>query len=295
MKALVTRSIGAAALILAITPVMSGMAEAKMKEMKFHVVQNEFSNLPAMEMKYEGGKWVWANKSQNFNIQVKVKLRAIANKFTSGKIALPEIGMNLWSMPSNYATNNFETLDTVTIGKTYLTPLQGKAAALCSVFGGETKTIRDMTVAAVLSVSQSADVHRKNGSMPVKVVCQPKKEPQRVPSSFKVSDVKLYTLPAKPQCGKPVNLVAEFHANMPGKVDFQLFRRDGNKQAASVNIDKAGKGYAKRWSKTYNFSKSSHHEYMVIVKGHPFSVGWVPVEVNCGVKADQDQVETLTQ
>jgi hypothetical protein len=295
MKALVARSIGAAALILAIAPVMSGMAEAKMKEMKFHVVQNEFSNLPAMEMKYDGSKWIWANKTQNFNIQVKVKLRAIANKFTSGRIALPDTGMELWNMPINYATNNLETLDTVTVGKQYLNPLQGKAAALCSVFGSNTKVIRDMPIAAELSVSQSSDVYRKKGTMPIKVVCQPKKEAQRVPSAFKVSDVKLYTIPAKPKCGKPVNLVAEFHANMPGKVDFQLFRRDGNKQAASVTIDKAGKGYAKRWSKTYNFSKSSRHEYMVLVTGHPFSVGWVPVEVKCGAKADQVQVDSLTQ
>lgn len=295
MKVNVTRSIGAAALMLAIMPALSDMAEAKMKEMKFHVVQNEFSDLPAMEMKHEAGKWVWANKSQNFNIQVKVKLRAVANKFSNGAIKLPDTGMELWRMPTNYATNNLETLDTVTIGKQYLTPLQGKAAALCSVFGGEAKTIRDMPIAAELSVSQSTDVHRKNGAMPIKVVCQPKKEAQRVPVEFKVSDVKLYTIPARPKCGKPVNLVAEFHANKAGKVDFQLFRRDGNKQFASVNIDKAGSGYAKRWSKTYNFSKSSRHEYMVVVKGHPFSVGWVPVEVNCGVKADQVQADALVQ
>lgn len=295
MKALVTRSIETAPLMLAIVPTMTGMAEAKMKDMKFHVVQNQFSDLPAMEMKHDGSKWVWVNKSQNFNIQVKVKLRAVANKFTNGAIKLPDTGMELWRMPINYYTNNLETLDTVTIGKQYLTPLQGKAAALCSVFGGEAKTIRDMPIAAELSVSQSIDVYRKMGSMPVKVVCQPKKEPQRVPTAFKVSDVKLYTIPAKPLCGKPVNLVAEFHANRAGKVDFQLFRRDGNKQAASINIDKAGNGYAKRWSKTYNFSKSSRHEYMVVVTGHPFSVGWVPVEVKCGAKADQAPMDALAQ
>lgn len=220
MKALVTRSVGAAALMLAIAPAMTGMAEAKMKDMKFHVVQNQFSDLPAMEMKHDGSKWLWANKAQNFNIQVKVKLRATANKFTNGAIFVPDTGMELWRMASNYATNNLETLDTVTVGKQYLTPLQGKAAALCSVFGGEAKTIRDMPLAAELSVSQSTDVYRTKGTMPVKVVCQPKKEPQRVPTAFKVSDVKLYTIPARPRCGKPVNLVAEFHENKAGTVDF---------------------------------------------------------------------------
>ena len=248
-----------------------------------------------MEMKHDGSKWAWANKAQNFNIQVKVKLVGAVFPFSSGKIKLPDTGMELWNMPINYATKNLETLDSVTVGKQYLSPLQGKAAALCSVFGSDTKVIRDMPIAVELSVFQGSDVYRKKGTMPVKVVCKPKKEAQRVPSAFKVSDVKLYTIPAKPKCGKPVNLVAEFHANMPGKVNFQLFRRDGNKQAASVNIDKAGKGYAKRWSKTYNFSKSSRHEYMVLVTGHPFSVGWVPVDVKCGAKADQVQMDAITQ
>jgi hypothetical protein len=295
MKVFVTRSIGAAAVMMAIVPAITGLAEAKMKEMKFHVVQNQFSDLPAMEMKHDGSKWAWANKAQNFNIQVKVKLVGAVFPFSSGKIKLPDTGMELWNMPINYATKNLETLDSVTVGKQYLSPLQGKAAALCSVFGSDTKVIRDMPIAVELSVFQGSDVYRKKGTMPVKVVCKPKKEAQRVPSAFKVSDVKLYTIPAKPKCGKPVNLVAEFHANMPGKVNFQLFRRDGNKQAASVNIDKAGKGYAKRWSKTYNFSKSSRHEYMVLVTGHPFSVGWVPVDVKCGAKADQVQMDAITQ
>ena len=34
---------------------------------------------------------------------------------------------------------------------------------------------------------------------------------------------------------------------------------------------------------------------MVVVTGHAFSVGWVPVEVKCGAKADQDQMDTLAQ
>lgn len=289
MKNATKRAISAAAALMAITPFMTGLAQAKMKEMVFHVVQNEFSSTPTLEMEFKDGKWNWANKGENFNIQVKVKLRAIAHKFGSGKIEVPDIGMQIWKMAQGHLTNNLETLDQVTIGKPYLAPLQGRAAILCDVFGGEKKAVRDMPLPAVLSVSQSTDVFKWNGTFPVKVVCKAKPEPQRVAVDFKVSDVKLYTLPARPKCGRPVRLVAEFHANKAGKVEFQLFRRDGNKQWASVDIEKAGKGYAKRWSKTYNFSKSSHQEYMVVVKGHPFSVGWVPVTVNCGAKADHDQ------
>lgn len=289
MRKATTRVIGAAAALMASMPVMTGLAEAKMKDMSFHVVQNEFSSAPTLEMEFKGGKWTWANKGENFNIQVKIKLRAIANKFRGGMIAVPDTGMQIWQMASGYATNNLETLVPMTIHKAYLAPLQGRAAMLCDVFGGEKKAVRDMPLPAVLSVSQGGDVSRKNGTFPVKVVCMAKPEPQRAPVDFKVSDVKLYTVPARPMCGRPVNLVAEFHANKAGKVDFQLHRRDGNMQQASVNIGKTGKGYAKRWSKTYNFSKSSSHEYMVVVKGHPFSVGWVPVTVSCSAKTDQDR------
>ena len=178
-------------------------------------------------------------QGENFNIQVKVKLVGAVFPFSNGRIALPDTGMELWKMASGYATKNLETLDAVTVGKQYLTPLQGKAAALCSVFGNDTKVIRDMPIAAELSVFQGSDIYRKKGTMPIKVVCQPKKEPQRVPSAFKVSDVKLYTIPAKPLCGKPVNLVAEFHANMPGKVDFQLL--PGWPQAAGKRQHRQGR------------------------------------------------------
>lgn len=293
MKNATKRAIGAAAALMAITPLMTGFAEAKMKGMKFHVVQNEFSNIPTLEMEFKDGKWNWANKGENFNIQVKVKLRAVANQFRSGKIEVPDTGMQIWNMALGHHTNSVETLDTVTIGKPYLAPLQGKASNLCDVFGGGKKAVRDMPLPAVLSVSQSGDLHSWNGTFPVKVVCKAKPEPQHTAADFKVSDVKLYTLPVRPRCGRPVRLVAEFHANKAGKVDFLLVRRDGNKQWASVDIGKAGKGYSKRWSKTYNLSKSWHQEYMITVKGHPFSVGWVPVTVNCGAKTDQDQPADL--
>ena len=34
---------------------------------------------------------------------------------------------------------------------------------------------------------------------------------------------------------------------------------------------------------------------MVLVTGHPFSVGWVPVEVKCGAKADHAPMDALAQ
>jgi hypothetical protein len=86
--------------------------------------------------------------------------------------------------------------------------------------------------------------------MPMTVSCGP--IPKRVPNDpLKVTELKLYTSPAKPVCGKPFRLVAEFHTNKPGKVNFTLHRHDGEKQNASVEVGAVKGGFAKRWWKEY--------------------------------------------
>jgi hypothetical protein len=119
----------------------------------------------------------------------------------------------------------------------------------------------------------------KDGDVPAVIVCPG--QPKRESVDLKLTDLKVYTLPAKPACGKPVQLVAEFWTNKPGKVDFQLFRGDGERQKASVETAKAGKGYVKRWGKSYTFDKSESRKYMILVTGHPASSDWVPINVNC--------------
>jgi hypothetical protein len=101
-----------------------------------------------------------------------------------------------------------------------------------------------------------------------------------------VTQLKLYTVPAEPKCGQPVSLITEIHTNKPGKVEFQLFRRDGEKQEASLVTEKISGGYAKRWSKRYTYNQSIRREYLVVVRGHEFSSQWVPVDVRCGAQAD---------
>jgi len=281
------------AALAAASPLMAPSAHAIMKELKFHVVQDQFTQMPTLEMRYDGDKWVWANKDDSFNIKVKVKIRTIGNKFDEGTILVPKANMALWQMPAGLQTREYETLDTVNVGKAMLTNFQGDAANLCSVFGGEKKSVRDLEATAVLSAYHSAEIHTKNGILPLKVVCQPK-EPHRAPVDLKVTQLKVYTLPAAPKCGQPVHLVTEIHTNKPGKVDFQLFRKDGEKQAASLTTEKVANGYAKRWSKKYVYNQSIKREYLVTVTGHAFSSEWVAVDVKCGAKVDIKRPLKLT-
>lgn len=272
------------------TPLLATPANAIMKDIKFHVVQGSYHQPVTMEMKHNGSKWVWANKSSNFPIQIKVKIKTVGNKFDSAGIFVHESGMYLWKMPEGYRTRNYEKLVPANVGKSVLSPLQGKARALCDVFGGSKKAVRDMNIEAVLSAYHSADIYGYTGKLPIKVVCQPK-PPKRAKTDLKVSKLKLYTIPARPKCGQPVRLVTEIHTNKPGKVNFMLYRHDGAKQAASVKTGKAGKGYAKRWAKTYTFEKTTKRKYMVVLKGHKHSTKWVPLNVNCGLKGGAKSVK----
>ncbi len=99
--------------------------------------------------------------------------------------------------------------------------------------------------------------------------------------SLQISEVKIFTLPANPVCGKPVRLVTEIFTNEPGTVEFTLHRRIGRKQKASLTTDRVGDGYAKRWHKHFVYTHSITREYMVVVKGHDYETSWIPVDVSC--------------
>lgn len=260
-------------------------ASAKITDMRFHVVQTELDDVPYMEMVHDGKNYAWASEGKNFNIRTKVKIKSVGNRFWNAGVLVERTGGHLWVMPE-HKTFSYEKLEHTTIGKAFLSPFKNDARALCDVFGGDKKTVRDMDIALRMWVESTNGGPSVKGIMPVRVVCMPKKEPARTPVAFKVTEVKLYTLPAKPACGEPVRLVTEIHSNKPGKVEFTLFRRDGEKQAASLTTEKAGKGYAKRWSKQYVYNSSIKREYLVTVTGHAFSTSWVPIEVKCGAGAD---------
>ena len=265
-------------------------AKYKVKEMKFHFVQGAYEDTPVLEMKYSSGKWNWVNQSDSFKPRLKVYYKA--NAKTRGRVLLDNMGV-IWQMPSGYYAKSYEKLITLNVGKTVLASYKNQAAAACDVFGKDKKVVRDFNIGATFDVwrEKTAQHKYKNGSFPIKVVCHAKPDgPTRNPNTssnqqkkdLKLTKLKIYTIPAKPKCGKPVKMVGEFHTNEPGKIEFMYVRGDGAKQNASVVTTKTANGFSKRWAKTYKFNETTFRKYMIIVKGHPASTNWKPLKVHCG-------------
>lgn len=100
--------------------------------------------------------------------------------------------------------------------------------------------------------------------------------------SPKVSEVRLYTMPAEPACGETVRIVTEIRTTGPGTVDFTLMRRVGRNEKVSLTTDKAGDTFFNSWSKEYVYRHSVTREYKVVLKGHEVATDWVAVDVRCG-------------
>ena len=63
-----------AAIVLA-APLAATEASAKIKEVKFHFVNDAYADYPVYEMKYQNGKWVWANKGKAFKPRMKYRIK----------------------------------------------------------------------------------------------------------------------------------------------------------------------------------------------------------------------------
>ncbi|MCB1385459.1 MAG: hypothetical protein KDJ80_05920 [Nitratireductor sp.] len=281
MKTIVQTVLAAA---IALPALVAGTAaQANIKEMKFHQVNNAFEDVPYMNMEFKNGKWVWTSQSKSFNTRIKIYFKA-SRKVHAAHVILSDTGMTLWQLPAGYETKKFEQLHTASLGKTTLTKLQGKAAAVCDVFGGSQKVVHDMELPMMMAISENApgDSAQKNGKFVVRAVCQAKpNNPQRVPTELKVSQIKLYTIPAQPQCGKPVHLVTEIWTTKPGDVPFVLERHDGASQNASVTTTKVNGGYVKRWSKEYTFKESTDRRYRIVARNQAIASQWVPIKLTC--------------
>ncbi|MEZ5811135.1 MAG: hypothetical protein R3D45_06925 [Rhizobiaceae bacterium] len=105
--------------------------------------------------------------------------------------------------------------------------------------------------------------------------------------SPQVSEVRLYTMPAKPACGETVRLVTEIRTTGPGKIDFTLMRRVGRNEKASLTTDKAGDVYMKSWSKEFVYRHSVTREYKVVLDGHQIATDWIAVNVKCGEEPEK--------
>ncbi len=276
-----------AAIVLA-SPMITSEASAKIKEMKFHFVQGPHEDYPVMNMKFDGNKWQWTNKGKHFKPRMKVYFKAKKHKVEDAKVTLA--GHGLWALPAGYETKKHEQLVTVGVGKGILGNYQNLATSICKSSGGSKKVVKDIVQNPTFTVGWKQpggdghlDYKTKSIKSPMlmKIVCQPYAGPTRTPVALSLKKMKLYTIPAKPKCGKPVKLVGEFHTNKPGKVEFMLYRGDGANQRLSVTTTKGGSGYVKRWSKPYQFNKTTIRKYKLVAIGHKNSTPWVQMHLRC--------------
>ena len=300
MKLSVTTFIGSVAIMGITTAVSAIPAQAKIKEIKLHFTQTQLDNPPAIEMHFKNGNWVWQNQSAAYKTRAKIKIRAKTWRVSNAKLVAYNVNKTklvdtLWQWPLNYKAYKYEKLVTVNVGKKLLGAQKHSAAALCNTFGGDKKVIRTMNVPAELqAIATSGGWKYKKANLPVKVICMPKTNPTRKPVEFNISELKLYTVPAKPVCGKPVSLIAKFKTNKPGTIKFTLHRKDGNKQNVKVTTHKVGNGHGVSWSKKYTLTKSVSRNYMVVAEYPLAATPWVPLKVSCGVGADASTANTLS-
>jgi hypothetical protein len=274
--------------------------------MDFDIVTNQFSK-PSMNFVFKDGKFVWDRKPVTTGFRASGDISrewewlptvALAPNGKGGK---PLQGI----MPSS---RRWSHADSITFPANFLAAYQDNYAGHCAKHGGSEKKIFSGLTTSFTFIRYYHERNRppevgsevgnkkiaRTVTMPMTVVCGAM--PKRVPGvAFKVEQVKLYTIPASPKCGKPVRLIAEFHTNKAGKVNFTLHRHDGEKQNASVDVGPAGDGFAKRWSKEYVYKSDIERSYKVSVKGQDLPAQWVAIRVNCGAKSDHGVAENLVQ
>lgn len=272
----------------------------------FDIVSNQFSK-PVMHFDYKGGKFVWDRKPITTAFRASGSIeRGYKWKMAVALVPNAKGGKEIsGTMP--YKDRSFTHSDSITFPASFLSAYTGQFAKFCARNAGpQTKVFDNLSVTFTFirsyyaggrtSESEVGSVDprvTKAVTMPMTVSCGP--IPRRVPSEpLKVTELKLYTSPAKPACGKPFRLVAEFHTNKPGKVNFTLHRHDGERQNASVEVGEVKGGFAKRWWKEYVYTKSIERSYKVTVKGQELPAQWVPVKIACGAKDDKNPAGALT-
>ncbi|MCA3573565.1 MAG: hypothetical protein IOC86_06565 [Aestuariivirga sp.] len=291
--------IAAAAAFVTITA-----APAHAASLDFDIVTNQFAK-PAMHFDYKDGKFVWDRKPITTAFRASGSLdrgydwSPEISLVPNGKGGKALTGMMPWKKRS------FTHSDSITFPASFLSAYSAQYADYCARNATSKKVIGNLsaTFTFIRSYHDSKTLPEVGGTgtlrttklvtMPMTVSCAPL--PKRVPSEpLKVTELKLYTSPAKPLCGKPFRLVAEFHTNKPGKVNFTLHRHDGLKQNASVEVGEVKGGFAKRWFKEYTTTSSIERSYKISVKGQELAAQWLPVTVTCGAKDTGKPADALT-
>lgn len=274
--------------------------------MDFDIVTNQFS-APAMAFEFKDGKFVWDRQPVTTGFRASGSASREWEWFT--QVALVPNGKGGKALTGTMPTaRNWSHSDSITFPASFLAAYQSNFASYCSKNGGPEKKVFGGLSASftfirkyyakdtVPEVGSDAGIKQINKvvSMPMTVVCgaMPKRVPASAPA---VTQLKLYTSPAVPTCGRPVRLIAEFHTNKAGRVNFTLVRHDGERQNASVDVGPAGGGFAKRWSKQYVYNTDMERSYSISVKGQELPAQWVTVKVNCGARTDFDRPDALTE
>lgn len=294
-----TKRISCALLMLSALAVTAGTSHAKNNPfLKFDVLSNQFSNA-VFEFDYSGGKYKWKKKS----ISLKFTISGDAGRHRDW---LPSLDLHPISMtpgtkmvgkiPSG--KRKFKYTDTIQFKTSFLKSFVPNFTDYCNRKGGSKRHVKDGLFFKMKAVAANnkGKVLKHTEQVPVRVICNAKpSNPQRNPVALKATQVKLYTIPAKPVCGKPVKLVTEIWTNKPGKVDFFLTRNDGGKQKASVTTGKVNKGYVKRWAKTYEFKKSVHRRYQVVLAKQAMKSSWAEIKLKCGAGVDVKRPKALSK
>jgi hypothetical protein len=281
-------------------------APAHAASLDFDIVTNQFAK-PAMHFDYKDGKFVWDRKPITTAFRASGSIERGYRWNTAVTLAPNAKGGKAMSGAMPYKDRNFTHSDSITFPASFLSAYTGQFAKFCARNAGpQTKVFDNLSVTFTFirsyyegGYTSESEVGRvdprvtKAVTMPMTVSCGP--IPKRVPSDpLKVTEVKLYTSPAKPQCGKPFRLVAEFHTNKAGKVNFTLHRHDGLKQNAAIEVGEVKGGFAKRWFKEYTTTSSIERSYKISVKGQELAAQWLPVTVTCGAKDTGKPADALT-
>ena len=167
-----------AAIVLA-SPLAATEASAKIKEVKFHFVKDAYADYPVYEMKYQNGKWVWANKGKAFKPRMKFRIKhnkgGVSSHHVTARFYLEKVEIGTLSGIKNVT----EDLVVLNIGSNIMKHKEKAARAACNAHGGTKKVIRDMGLNGQLTVRHSnygkhKQTVNRSAVMTAKVVCQPR-------------------------------------------------------------------------------------------------------------------------
>lgn len=207
------------------------------------------------------------------NIDVRIE------HITKGKGSVVGLRRNLAKKDKVWGNANLQ------MTRAQLAPMEKIGQELCASHNGpgtkNINTVIPLTMTVAYYDNQNVHAFKRTGTVPAVIVCEP-----RVPTRVAITQMKLYTIPAQPVCGKPVVLRAEFHTASAGKIDFQLQRGDGEKQNVTIVTRRSGNRFFESWQKTYTFNKSESRRYRIVPIGYTLTSNWVDIDVKCGLGKD---------